>query len=74
MVNAVQEGMSKLASACRVIVPPALDFVVIVYAPDGEMKISSAMTGRHGYTNDQLFARARKAAEAFLTHQPTSFI
>lgn len=65
-----EKGMAILVEVARQIVPPTLDFAIIIYRPDGEICMSSAITKRHGKTDQQQFERAKEAAQAFLTEKP----
>lgn len=65
-MTAQEQGMNMVAAACRQIVPPALDFVVLIYNPDGEIKLSSVECSRRGKTSRQQYERMREAAKQFL--------
>ena len=51
-------------------VPPALDFVVLIFKPDGEIKLSSCGCSRRGKTSRQQYERMREAAQQFLALKP----
>jgi hypothetical protein len=69
-MTAQEQGLAILVSAARQIVPPQLDFVVIVFRPDGPIRMSSAMYQSPGKTPKEQYERAKEAARAFLTEPP----
>lgn len=64
------QGLTQLVTAARLIVPPQLDFVILVYMPDGELKLTSVMYPVADKTPLQQFERAKEAARAFLETKP----
>jgi hypothetical protein len=58
-MTAQEKGMMMVGQAVRQLVPPQLDFVVIVYPPDG------ALSGRISYTTSTTVGeRASRAVDA----------
>lgn len=69
-MSAQQEGMIKLAKVCRAIIPPQLDFVVVIYRPQGPIAMASCMARLPYQDPAQALARAREAAQAFIDEKP----
>lgn len=69
-MTAQEQGLAILVQVAREIVPPPLDFVIIVYRADGSLDMSSVTVRRHGKTSQQSFERAKEAATAFITEPP----
>lgn len=69
-MTAQEQGMCAISQIVRQLTPPALDFVVLIYKPDGEVKMSSIGCSRHGKTDRQQYERMREAAQEFLGRKP----
>jgi hypothetical protein len=69
-MTAQEKGLIAIAGVVRQMVPPQLDFVVICYMPEGELKISSSMSIRANWENSAGLARAREACKAFIENDP----
>ncbi len=72
-MTAQEKGLAMLVTAARAIVPPQLDFVIILFEPKGgqkDIEITSAMYPSDKLTPIQQYERAKEAAQAFITHKP----
>jgi hypothetical protein len=69
-MTAQEQGLAIIATAVRQIVPPALDFVVIVFHPGMPTRISSVLYPDDTRTPLQQYEAAKEAAQAFITHKP----
>lgn len=68
-MSAQEQGLAMLVNACRSIVPPQLDFVVMIFKPEGPVCLSSCMFPSKTKTPREQYVRAREAAQAFLTEK-----
>lgn len=69
-MTAQEIGLKMLTREVREIVPPQLDFVVLVYRPTGDLGLSATFFLRDGQTPDEMLARAREAAKGFIEQKP----
>jgi hypothetical protein len=69
-MTAQEQGLRELVTIARAIVPPTLEFVVLIYKPTGELCMTSVMYPHPTMTPTQQYERAKVAAQAFLTDKP----
>ena len=69
-MTAQEQGLAELVLAARLIVPPQLEFVILVYRQTGPISLSSCMFPSPTQTPLQQYERAKVAAQAFLTEKP----
>ena len=70
--SAQLQALHDIVCLTRQIVPPTLDFVVLLFAPDGtEIRLTSAMfPSLNGKTELEQYNRAKVAAQAFIDQKP----
>lgn len=69
-MSAQEAGLGLLVTAARQIVPPQLDFVVLVYRPEGPIGLASALYPSASKTPIEQYERAKEAARAFIEQKP----
>lgn len=63
--------MITLVALARKVVPPQLEFVVLIYRPgEGPLNMTSVIYPRDGFTPLHQYERAKEAAQAFLVEKP----
>lgn len=70
-MTAQEQGLNILVQYARAIIPPQLDFLIIIYRPDGPIALTSVMhPSLVGKSEQDQYERSLEAAKAYISTPP----